>query len=43
MVKKFDTDLSLSIDRAVIGLEDSHGLVRLIWRIRFWFLTRGIP
>ncbi len=43
MGKRFDSQLSLSIDRAVIGLESTRGLTRLLWRIRFWFLTRGIP
>jgi len=43
MGKPFNNKLSLEIDRAVIGLENSSGLSRIIWRIRFWFLTRGIP
>lgn len=43
MGKPFNSKLSLAIDRAIIGMETTRGIVRWLWRIRFNWLTRDIP
>ncbi len=40
---RFDVRLSLEIDCAVVGMENSHGIMRLFWRLRKAYLELQIP